>query len=66
MKKYLLILTFTTLNLVYGQGKNDLFKIIDEVSSERIEKDIRKLVSFGTRHTLSDTISKKRGIAFMV
>ena len=62
MKKYLLILTFTTLNLVYGQGKNDLFKIIDEVSSERIEKDIRKLVSFGTRHTLSDTISKKRGI----
>ena len=62
MKKYLLILIFTTLNLVYGQGKNDLFKIIDEVSSERIEKDIRKLVSFGTRHTLSDTISKKRGI----
>ena len=62
MKKYLLILSFTTLNLLQGQEKKDLYKIIDEVSSERIEKDIRKLVSFGTRHTLSDTISKKRGI----
>ena len=62
MKKYLLILSITTLNLLQGQEKKDLYKIIDEVSSERIEKDIRKLVSFGTRHTLSDTISKKRGI----
>ena len=62
MKKYLLILSFTTLNLIQGQEKKDLYKIIDEVSSERIEKDIRKLVSFGTRHTLSDTISKKEGL----
>ena len=62
MKKYLLILSITTLNLLQGQEKRDLYKIIDEVSSERIEKDIRKLVSFGTRHTLSDTLSKKRGI----
>ena len=28
----------------------------------RIERDIRKLASFGTRHTLSDTQSKTRGI----
>ena len=62
MKKYLLILSITTLNLLQGQEKKDLYKIIDEVSSERIEKDIRKLVGFGTRHTLSDTLSKKRGI----
>ena len=62
MKKYLLILSLTTLNLLQGQEKKDLYKIIDEVSSERIEKDIRKLVGFGTRHTLSDTLSKKRGI----
>ena len=33
-----------------------------EVSAERIEADIRKLVSFGTRHTLSDTLSDTRGI----
>ena len=26
-------------------------------SAERIENDIRKLVDFGTRHTLSDTVS---------
>ena len=31
-------------------------------SPHRIEADIRKLVSFGTRHTLSDTASKTRGI----
>ncbi len=31
-------------------------------SAQRIETDIRKLVSFGTRHTLSDTTSSTRGI----
>ena len=31
-------------------------------SATRIEADIRKLVSFGTRHTLSDTASDTRGI----
>ena len=28
----------------------------------RMEADIRRLVSFGTRHTLSDTVSRTRGI----
>jgi Zn-dependent M28 family amino/carboxypeptidase len=31
-------------------------------SADRIEADISKLVSFGTRHTLSDTTSDTRGI----
>ena len=31
-------------------------------SPQRIEQDIRKLVSFGTRHTLSDTTSDTKGI----
>lgn len=31
-------------------------------SPERIEQDIRKLVSFGTRHTLSETQSETQGI----
>lgn len=53
--------------LIVGQSNlfaqdSMMYNIIDEVSSERIEKDITKLVSFGTRHTLSDTISDKRGI----
>lgn len=39
-----------------------MYDIIQAVSSQRIEKDIRTLVSFGTRHTLSDTVSNKRGI----
>ncbi|MEM6899885.1 MAG: M28 family metallopeptidase [Pseudomonadota bacterium] len=33
-----------------------------DVSAERIKADIEKLVSFGTRHTLSDTESETRGI----
>jgi len=37
-------------------------EIISAVSAARIEKDIKKLVSFGTRHTLSDTVSNTRGI----
>jgi len=36
--------------------------IVGEVSAARIESDIRTLVSFGTRHTLSDTLSASRGI----
>lgn len=31
-------------------------------SAERIQKDIQTLVDFGTRHTLSDTVSQTRGI----
>ena len=39
-----------------------LYSIINEVNADRIEKDITTLVNFGTRHTLSDTVSKTRGI----
>lgn len=37
-------------------------KMIKAVSAKRIEADIRKLVSFGTRNTLSDQTSPTRGI----
>lgn len=36
--------------------------IVHESSAQRIERDIRTLVAFGTRHTLSDTMSATRGI----
>jgi Zn-dependent M28 family amino/carboxypeptidase len=36
--------------------------VVAAVSSERIERDIRTLVGFGTRHTMSDTVSATRGI----
>jgi hypothetical protein len=39
-----------------------VYDIIDAVSAERIEADITTLANFGTRHTLSDTISNTRGI----
>ena len=37
-------------------------KLVDEISAKNLEADIRKLVSFGTRHTLSDTQNPTRGI----
>lgn len=44
-------------------GKNPLIeKIISEVASSNIRSIVEKLSSFGTRHTLSDTISESRGI----
>src|ERR1700722_15534120 len=36
--------------------------IVAEISPERIEATIRKLASFGTRHTLSDPDNPTRGI----
>jgi hypothetical protein len=39
-----------------------LHKIASEISATRIETDIKKLVGFGTRHTLSETESETRGI----
>ncbi|WP_020652521.1 M28 family peptidase [Massilia niastensis] len=37
-------------------------KIVAEISPKRIEAYVRKLVGFGTRHTMSDTGSETRGI----
>ncbi len=39
-----------------------LHEVVTAVSADRIEADIRRLVDFGTRHTLSDTVSETRGI----
>lgn len=39
-----------------------LHEIAGAVSAARIEADIRTLVGFGTRHTLSETASETRGI----
>jgi hypothetical protein len=36
--------------------------LVAAASAQRIERDIRTLVGFGTRHTLSDTLSATRGI----
>ena len=46
----------------HSQTDTKIYDIIAKVSSERIEKDITTLANFGTRHTLSDTVSNTRGI----
>lgn len=42
--------------------QNKLHEIAGAMQAERIESDIRTLVNFGTRHTLSETESDTRGI----
>lgn len=44
------------------RGNPDIPKIVAEMSPRRIEASIRKLVSFGTRNTLSDQNDPNRGI----
>jgi hypothetical protein len=44
------------------QAEEIRHELVADVSADRIETDIRKLVGFGTRHTLSETESDTRGI----
>jgi hypothetical protein len=44
------------------QNKTQIAEVGHEISAKNIEATIRKLVSFGTRHTLSETDSKTHGI----
>ena len=62
MKKLLPVFVFLSMTLTHAQEKQALYAIIESVSSERLENDIQTLVDFGTRHTLSDTLSSSRGI----
>lgn len=39
-----------------------IYEAVASASAERVRKDITTLVNFGTRHTMSDTLSKTRGI----
>jgi Zn-dependent M28 family amino/carboxypeptidase len=61
----LLFFTFALTTQAKELEYNDqaqLHAIQQQISEKRIEQDIRKLVSFGTRHTLSETKSDTRGI----
>ena len=66
---FLVLSLFTTVS--HGQSKGlrappgeqpVLHEIVQQVSPQRLESDVRTLVKFGTRHSLSDTKSKTRGI----
>jgi len=56
----LLLLLFTLSNMAQTDPK--MYDIIDAVSADRIKQDVKTLADFGTRHTLSDTVSETRGI----
>ncbi|RHW75509.1 M28 family metallopeptidase [Colwellia sp. RSH04] len=66
---FAILASFTTLSLLQHKPAHSepleqkkLHTIVESISAKNIEKDITKLVGFGTRHTLSDTKSDTRGI----
>lgn len=65
MKYFVVLFFLVSTTLAYSQPPVVDQKIMDiskAPSPDRIEMDIRKLVSFGTRNTMSDTVSESRGI----
>jgi Zn-dependent M28 family amino/carboxypeptidase len=62
MQKLLILLFVLSPFLTKAQTSQKIYDIINDVSAERIENDIRTLANFGTRNTFSDTISDTRGI----
>lgn len=64
MRRSILTLTtlITTCSPFVSAHADDIAAITKQISPQRIEARIRKLVSFGTRHSLSDTVSETRGI----
>jgi hypothetical protein len=62
MKFVTSLLFFLFISLNYAQTDSKIYDIISDVSADRLENDIAKLAGFGTRHTLSDTVSITRGI----
>ena len=67
MKKvfFLLVAVFLTGNLFAQQTQvrdANISNMVNEVSASNLEQIVKKLVSFHTRHTLSDTLSKTTGI----
>ena len=62
MKKFLFTLLSVATLTLSAQTDKRLYDISEAISAERIQSDIKTLTEFGTRHTLSDTVSKKRGI----
>ncbi len=62
MHKFAIAYIFLFSVCLIGQTDQRIYDIMNKVSAERIKKDVTTLVNFGTRHTLSDTVSNTRGI----
>lgn len=61
-KTIIFSLIFSLSFTLNAQTDQKIYDIIDAVSEERIKNDVKTLADFGTRHTLSDTVSQTRGI----
>ena len=62
MKQLLILALFLVSISLNAQTDSRIYDIIGAVSEDRIATDISVLANFGTRHTLSDTVSETRGI----
>jgi len=62
VKKLSFLLIILSTSLSFSQTDPRIYDIINTVSAEHIKQDVTQLVNFGTRHTLSDTVSQTRGI----
>ncbi|MBG7612208.1 M28 family metallopeptidase [Polaribacter sp. BAL334] len=61
MKKLAFLFLIITISIT-AQTDQKIYDIIENVSEERLKKDVKTLADFGTRNTFSDTISNTRGI----
>ncbi|AUC14657.1 peptidase M28 [Tenacibaculum sp. SZ-18] len=63
MKRIIYIIPILLIPLLgFSQTDTKIYDIINSISADGIQSDIETLANFGTRHTLSDTISETRGI----
>jgi hypothetical protein len=58
---FIILLTLLTTAALHAQCA-DVSGIVGQLDGARMKQTVEKLVSFGTRHTLSDTTSETRGI----
>ena len=62
MKRFIVVIALIATFITSAQTDTKIYDIIDNVSEERLRNDVKTLADFGTRHTLSDTVSETRGI----
>ncbi|MCC1485000.1 M28 family peptidase [Winogradskyella immobilis] len=62
MKQLFFICAIAFSIVLQAQTDQKIYDIVDAISADRIKQDVKTLADFGTRHTLSDTISETRGI----
>ncbi|BAO76782.1 M28 family peptidase [Winogradskyella sp. PG-2] len=62
MKNTILLFSILFSISISAQTDIKIYDIIDGISEERLRNDVKTLADFGTRHTLSDTVSETRGI----